>query len=150
MPVATVGDLASARMTISTDEIEAYASLVGDANPIHLDEEYAEATMFDGRIAHGMLSAGVVSAALADLPGDVIYLSQELQFQAPVQPGDTVEARAEVVEDVGSDRLRVETTVSSDETTVLYGEAVVLSLPHEPEEIEATPDAEVDERAGAD
>ncbi|WP_435348303.1 MaoC family dehydratase [Haloarchaeobius sp. HRN-SO-5] len=131
MPVATVGDTATARMTVSTDDIEAYADLVGDDNPIHVDEGYAEETMFDGRIAHGMLSAGVVSAALADLPGDVIYVSQDLSFQAPVHPGQTVEATVEVVEALGDDRLRVRTDVVADGVTVLSGEALVLSVPHE-------------------
>ncbi|WP_439028242.1 MaoC family dehydratase [Haloarchaeobius sp. DT45] len=146
MAVATVGDLATATMTVTLEDIEAYAALVGDENPIHIDEAYAEETMFDGRIAHGMLSAGVVSAALADLPGDVIYLSQDLQFQAPVQPGDTVEAQAEVVENVGGDRLRVHTTVEVAETTVLAGEAVVLSVPHESNDPGVGSEAE----AGAD
>ncbi|WP_435359791.1 MaoC family dehydratase [Haloarchaeobius sp. DFWS5] len=151
MPVATVGDTANARKAVTTDDIEAYADLVGDHNPIHVDDDYAEETMFDGRIAHGMLSAGVVSAALADLPGDVIYLSQDLHFQAPVEPGVTVEAAVEVVEQVGDDRLRVQTTVDADETTVLSGEAVVMSLPHESDDaatIEA--DAEADTEVGAD
>ncbi|WP_435320143.1 MaoC family dehydratase [Haloarchaeobius sp. TZWSO28] len=146
MAVATVGDLATATMTVETEDIEAYAALVGDENPIHMEESYAEETMFDGRIAHGMLSAGVVSAALADLPGDVIYLSQDLQFQAPVQPGDTVEATAKVVEQVGDDRLRVTTTVDVAETTVLAGEAVVMSVPHETHEAGVGSEAE----AGAD
>ncbi|WP_435334165.1 MaoC family dehydratase [Haloarchaeobius sp. TZWWS8] len=151
MPVASVGDTAIARMAVSTEEIEAYAELVGDDNPIHVDEEYAAETMFDGRIAHGMLSAGVVSAALADLPGDVIYLSQDLQFQAPVEPGVTVEAAVEVVEHVGDDRLRVQTTVDADGTTVLSGEAVVLSLPHETDDgIGVEAEAESDTEVGAD
>ncbi|WP_267641597.1 MaoC family dehydratase [Haloarchaeobius amylolyticus] len=147
MAVATVGDLATATMTVEIEDIEAYAALVGDENPIHMEQAYAEETMFDGRIAHGMLSAGVVSAALADLPGDVVYLSQDLQFQAPVQPGDRVEAVAEVVEHVGDDRLRVQTTVEVGETTVLGGEAVVLSLPHEAPEASG---AESEAEAGAD
>jgi 3-hydroxybutyryl-CoA dehydratase len=88
--------------------------------------------MFGGRIAHGMLSAGPISAALADLPGDVIYLSQDLVFENPVYPGDTVTATVEVVEDLGNDRIRVDTSAETDDgETVVSGEAVVLSVPHE-------------------
>ena len=140
MPVASVGDTADATKTITHEVIEAYADLVGDTNPIHVDDDYAQDTMFDGRVAHGMLSAGVVSAALADLDGDIVYLSQDLQFEAPVRPGDTVTATTEVVEDIGNDQLRVATTVESrpvddptaDATTVLSGDAIVMSVPHEP------------------
>ena len=139
MPVASVGDTADATETITTDDIEAYASLVGDTNPIHVDDDYAQDTMFDGRVAHGMLSAGIVSAALADLDGDIVYLSQDLQFEAPVRPGDTVTATAEVVEDLGNDQLRVVTTVTAnpdgdDPTVALSGDAIVMSVPHETRE----------------
>jgi 3-hydroxybutyryl-CoA dehydratase len=135
MPVASVGDTADATEAITDDDIEAYAALVGDTNPIHVDDEYARETMFEGRVAHGMLSAGIVSAALADLDGDIVYLSQDLQFEAPVRPGDTVTATAEVVEDIGNDQLRVQTTVvtdpdGDDPTTVLSGDATVMSVPH--------------------
>jgi 3-hydroxybutyryl-CoA dehydratase len=136
MPVASVGDTADATETITTDDIEAYASLVGDTNPIHVDDDYAQDTMFDGRVAHGMLSAGIVSAALAGLDGDIVYLSQDLQFEAPVRPDDTVTAIAEVVEDLGNDQLRVVTTVTAnpdgdDPTVVLSGDAIVMSVPHQ-------------------
>lgn len=142
MPVASVGDTAGATKTITRTDIEAYADLVGDTNPIHVDDDYAQDTMFDGRVAHGMLSAGVVSAALADLDGDVVYLSQDLQFEAPVRPGDTVTATADVVEDVGNDQLRVQTTVvtgddADDSTTVLSGDAIVMSVPHDPQPADA-------------
>jgi acyl dehydratase len=90
MPVASVGDTAESAVTVTEETIEAYADLSGDDNPIHRDPEYASETMFGGRIAHGMLSAGPVSAALADLPGDIIYLSQDLTFENPVYPGDGV------------------------------------------------------------
>jgi 3-hydroxybutyryl-CoA dehydratase len=132
MPVATVGDTATSRMAVSDETIEQYAALSGDHNPIHTDDDYAEATMFGGRIAHGLLSAGAISAALADLPGDVIYLSQDLAFENPVRPGDTVEADVEVVETLGGDRIRVETVAGVvDGDRVLSGEAVVLSVPHD-------------------
>lgn len=129
MPVATPGDTASTSVTITTDDIDQYADLVGDENPIHLDDEYAAATMFGGRVAHGMFSAGVVSGALAALPGDIIYLEQDLTFTKPVRPGDTVTATVEVIEDIGDDRIRVKTTAETDEI-VLEGEATVMSVPH--------------------
>jgi 3-hydroxybutyryl-CoA dehydratase len=130
MPVASVGDTADASITVTEETIETYAELSGDDNPIHADEDYASETMFGGRIAHGMLSAGPVSAALAALPGDIVYLSQDLRFENPVYPGDTVTARVEVVEELGDDRMRVKTTAETEET-VISGEAVVLSVPHE-------------------
>lgn len=132
MPVAAVGDAAEATLDITAERIERYAAVTGDTNPIHLDEAYASETMLGGRVAHGMLTAGVVSAALARLPGDVIYLSQDCRFEAPVRPGDTVTVRVEVAERVGGDRLRVSTTATTDgsDETVLTGEAVVLSVPH--------------------
>jgi len=141
MPVASVGDTATATQTVTRDDIETYADLVGDHNPIHLDDDYAQDTMFDGRIAHGMLSAGVLSAALADLDGDIVYLSQDLHFEAPVRPGDTVTATAEVAEDIGDDQLRITTTVTThDDTTVLSGDAVVMSVPHNPQPAAACDD----------
>ena len=148
MPVASVGDTADATKTITRSDIEAYADLVGDTNPIHVDDDYAEDTMFDGRVAHGMLSAGVLSAALAGLDGDVVYLSQDLQFEAPVRPDETVTAHVEIVEDLGYDQLRATTTVTThtetpDETTVLSGDAIVMSIPHEtPESADAETEAE--------
>ena len=132
MPVASVGDTAESAITVTEETIAAYAELSGDDNPIHRDPEYASETMFGGRIAHGMLSVGPVSAALADLPGDVVYLSQDLAFENPVYPGDTVTATVEVLEDLGDDRILVETTAETDDETVVSGEAVVLSVPHEP------------------
>jgi 3-hydroxybutyryl-CoA dehydratase len=132
MPVASVGDTAESAVTVTEETIEAYADLSGDHNPIHEDPEYAGETMFGGRIAHGMLSAGPVSAALAELPGDIIYLSQELAFENPVYPGDTVTATVEVVEALGDDRIRVDTTAETDDgDVVVSGEAVVLSVPHQ-------------------
>lgn len=130
MPVASVGDTAESSVRVTEETIEAYAAVSGDDNPIHLDAAYAAETMFGGRVAHGMLSAGVVSAAVGDLPGDIVYASQELSFERPVYPGDTVTATAEVVDALGGDRLRLDTTAETDET-VLSGEAVVLSLPHD-------------------
>jgi 3-hydroxybutyryl-CoA dehydratase len=133
MPVASVDDTAEAALRVTEETIDDYADLTGDDNPIHRDEAYASETMFGGRVAHGMLTGGLVSAALADLPGDVVYLSQDLDFENPVRPGQTVTATATVVEELGGDRLRVETTAETENERVLSGEAVVLSLTHESE-----------------
>lgn len=133
MPVATVGDTASHEVQVTDEAIDAFAELSGDENPIHLDDAYAAETLFGGRVAHGMLSAAAVSAALASLPGDIVYLEQELSFQAPVRPGETVRATVEVIEDLGEDRLRVRTAafVDARDERVLDGEATILSLAHE-------------------
>lgn len=149
MAVASVGDEGRSTLEITIEDVEAYAALVGDHNPIHVDEEYAEATMFDGRIAHGLLAGGVVSAALADLPGDVIYVSQDFEFLAPVRPGDEVVATATVVEDLGENRLRVTTETARGDTTVLTGEAIVLSVPHE-NPVEAAEEQSANGRATTD
>ena len=93
-----VGDTASRSKTITSEDIRAFADLTGDHNPIHLDDEFAAATLFGKRIAHGMLTASLISAVLAnDLPGQgSIYLGQTLQFVAPVFPGDEITARVTV------------------------------------------------------
>lgn len=130
MPVATVGDAAEASLRVTESTIDGFAALSGDENPIHLDEAYAAETMFGGRVAHGMIAASVLSAAVAKLPGDIVYRGQELSFERPVRPGDEVRATAEVVEELGGDRLRAETTARVDGAAVVTGEATVLSLPH--------------------
>ena len=95
-----------------------------------MDAEYAEEGLFGGRGAHGALTASIVSTALAALPGDIVYLSQNLEFENPVRPGETVSATATVTEDWGKDRLAVEINAETDRQ-VLSGETTVLSLPHE-------------------
>ncbi|MEF8773931.1 MAG: MaoC/PaaZ C-terminal domain-containing protein [Halobacteriales archaeon] len=130
MPAASVGDSATGTLAATTEAIEAFAALTGDDNPLHVDDDYAADGPFGGRVAHGMLTAGAISAALADLPGDVVYVSQDLSFLAPVEPGETVIAEVEVVEHVEGDRLRVATTASAGGEQVIDGEAVVLSVPH--------------------
>ena len=124
------GDTASLSRTISDDDIRAFANATGDHNPLHLDEEFAKQTRFGKRIAHGMLSASLISAVIAnDLPGQgSIYLGQTLQFVAPVSPGDTVTARVTVIsirEDKPIIRLETVCTNQRDEV-VIKGEATVL------------------------
>jgi 3-hydroxybutyryl-CoA dehydratase len=92
--------------TVTEADIVLYAGISGDTNPVHLDEEFAKPTMFKGRIAHGMLTAGFISAVLGTkLPGPgSIYLSQSLKFKAPVRIGDTVVAKVTISEIVPEKR----------------------------------------------
>jgi len=95
-----VGDKAEHAKTIQNEDIQAFAKLSGDYNPIHVNEEYAKTTMFGQRIAHGMISASLISAVLGmHLPGPgAVYMSQEVKFRKPVFIGDTLTAKGEVVE----------------------------------------------------
>ena len=115
--------------TITEADIVMFAGVSGDNNAVHLDEEFAQTTPFKGRIAHGILSAGVISAAIAGrLPGPgTIYLSQNLRFKAPVRPGDTVRATVTVKEVVAEKRRVVlETVCTVAGKVVIDGEAVVM------------------------
>jgi len=94
------GDSAQISKVITEEMIKDFAKASGDFNPVHLDQAYAEKTMFKGRIAHGLLSVGLLSSILGNiLPGHgTIYLSQEVKFLAPVRIGDTITARVELIE----------------------------------------------------
>ena len=124
-----IGERASFAKTVSEADIYLYAGVTGDFNPAHIDEEYAKGTFFKTRIAHGMLSAGFISAVMANrLPGPgCIYLRQELSFLAPVRIGDTVTAHVEVLElDPEKNRARLKTwCVNQKGVTVIDGEALV-------------------------
>ncbi|WP_049998158.1 MaoC family dehydratase [Halococcus sediminicola] len=122
----SVGDRVEFSKRLTDDDVRAFAAASGDTNPLHLDEEYAEETMFGERIAHGTLVSGLISAALARLPGLVIYLSQDVEFHNPVGIDDRVTAECEIVEDLGENRYRLRTTVRDAEETVIDGEAVVM------------------------
>ncbi|MXV62851.1 CBS domain-containing protein [Natronorubrum sp. JWXQ-INN-674] len=122
-----VGDVARFSKTISEDDVEAFAEITGDTNRVHVDDAYAAETRFGERIVHGIFANGIVSAALARLPGLTIYLSQESSFLAPISLGDRVTAVCEIVDDLGGAKYRIETTVyDGEETAVLEGDAVVL------------------------
>ena len=100
------------RKTVTDRDIELFAEVSTDRNPVHLDEAYAQDTIFEGRIAHGMLTAGLISAVIGEqLPGHgTVYLGQSLKFMAPVRPGDTVEAVVKVTAiDHGRRRVTLET-----------------------------------------
>ena len=124
-----VGDAAEFSKTVSESDIYQFAGITGDFNPAHMNEAYAKKTFFKTRIAHGMLSAGFISAVIGTkLPGTgSIYIKQDLNFLAPVRIGDTITARVEVIEIVnGKNRVRLKTVcVNQEDTQVLSGEAVV-------------------------
>lgn len=125
----SVGMSAGFAKTVTDADLVLYAGVSGDTNPVHLDEEYAAATPFKGRIAHGMLTASFISAVLGTtLPGPgAIYMSQSLRFKAPVRPGETVRAVARVKElDSQRKRATLETVCTVGDRTVVEGEALVM------------------------
>lgn len=124
-----VGMSAAIARTVSEADILMFAGVSGDTNPVHLDGEFAAASMFGGRIAHGMLSASYISTVFGTkLPGPgCIYLSQSLKFKAPVKIGDTVVARVTVKElNEAKRRARFDTVCTVDGKPVLEGEAEIL------------------------
>ncbi len=92
-----VGFKASFSKTITEEDVRKFAEVSGDFNPLHLDAEYAKKTVFGDRIAHGILTLGLVSTSLTRLPGTVVYVSQNARFLKPVRLGDTIEAIAEIM-----------------------------------------------------
>ncbi|MBK1681835.1 MaoC family dehydratase [Rhodocyclus tenuis] len=119
----------SVSKTVTEADIVLFAGISTDVNPVHIDESYAVTTPFGGRIAHGILSAGFISAVLANkLPGPgTIYLGQTLRFKAPVRPGDTVTATVTVKEViVGKRRCILDTVCTVDGKVVIEGEATML------------------------
>ena len=124
----SVGMSATFSKTITEADIVLFAGVSGDTNAIHVNEEYAATTAFKGRIAHGFLSASVISAAVANrLPGPgAIYMDQRLKFLAPVRPGDTVHATVTVREVIAErGRVVLHTTCSVKGAVVIDGEALV-------------------------
>ena len=124
-----VGDAAEFSKTISESDIYLYAGVTGDLNPAHINEVYAAKTFFKTRIAHGMLLAGFISTVVGNkLPGPgTIYVRQELNFLAPVHIGDTITAKAEVIEIISEkNRTKLKTTcMNQDGITLLDGDALV-------------------------
>ena len=118
------------RKIITDKDIEQFAEISTDHNPVHLDDDYARDTIFEGRIAHGMLTAGLVSAVIGEqLPGHgTIYMSQNLKFLAPVRPGDLVHAEVRVVDMViDKRRVKLDCRCEVNGKNVLVGEAMVLA-----------------------
>ena len=124
-----IGMTAVYEHVISEQDVVKFADVSGDRNPVHLDEAYARATRFKGRIVHGMLSASFFSTTIASrLPGPgTIYLTQNLSFRAPVRIGDRVKARVTVI-DIIRDKARVmlKTVCHVGETVVIDGDALVM------------------------
>lgn len=130
MRIPTVGETATRTMTVTDQTIESFASLSGDRNPVHFDDEFARRIGFTGRIAHGAVTASLLSALLGmDLPGPgSVFLEQRVRFLAPVRPGDRITGTLEVLR-VRPDKpiLTLGATVSLDDgTRVADGELVVL------------------------
>lgn len=129
-----VGMSAVYTKTVTDADLVLFAGVSGDINPMHVDQEYARKTMFQGRIAHGMLTASFISAVLGTkLPGPgCIYLSQNLKFKAPVRPGDTVKAKVTVKAiDQERGRVTVDTVCTVADKPVIEGEAVLI-VPRKP------------------
>jgi len=126
----TIGQQASMSKTISEHDVYTYAGITGDFNPVHINAEFAKNSMFGERIAHGMISAGLISAVIGtSLPGaNTIYMGQDLSFRAPVKFGDTITATVEVVEKIeGKNRIILKTTVTNQTGKVVTeGKATVL------------------------
>lgn len=124
-----VGMSASFAKTITEADIVLFAAASGDNNAVHINETFAQTTQFKGRIAHGMLSASVISATIAGrLPGaGTVYLGQNLRFKAPVRPGDTVHATVTVKEILHEKRrVALTTTCTVAGKVVIDGDALVM------------------------
>lgn len=125
-----IGMMRSLRKEITDQDIELFAEVSTDRNPVHLDDDYAKGTMFKGRIAHGMLTAGLISAVIGEqLPGHgTVYLGQSLKFLAPVRPGDVVDVEVTATEiDLPRRRVTLETRAMVGDTLVVKGEALVMA-----------------------
>ena len=126
----SVGDRITFSKTITDEDVGAFADISGDTNRLHLETEFAEESRFGDRIVHGTLVSGLISAALARLPGLTIYLSQDMTFLAPAYIGDRLIATVEVVDDLEDNKYILSTNVHNDQDKQLIkGEAVVLIDP---------------------
>ena len=126
----TVGPSAEMSRVVGVADIEAFAEVSGDNNPVHLDDAYAKTTTFGERIAHGMLSGAYISAILGTkLPGPgAIYLSQSLRFRRPVKVGDLVVARVTIKTlDANRGHVTLDTVCAVSGKTVVDGEALVIA-----------------------
>ncbi len=124
-----MGQSAEVTHTITEEDIQVFGKLSGDYNPVHFNQEWAENTMFRGRIAHGVLIAAFISTAIGmHLPGPgTVYMSQSMRFMGPVRIGDTITARVEVISlNDEKQRVTLKTTCTNQKgKVVLDGEALV-------------------------
>ena len=125
-----IGDTATFSKTISEFDIYQFAGITGDFNPMHINEEFADTTIFEDRIAHGLLTGSFISTVLGmKLPGpNSIYLSQSFSFTAPVKMGDTITAKVEVIEKQDDKKfIKLKTQVwNQHKKIVVDGEALVM------------------------
>lgn len=126
----TIGQRATYTRTITEKEVKMFAAVSGDVNPVHLDEEFAAGTQFKTRIAHGMITGGLVSAAIAmEMPGPgSIYLGQDLRFERPVRLGDTITVELTITEKMdGKNFVKIETVArNQDGKSVASGVATIM------------------------
>lgn len=126
----TVGDRITFSKTLTDEDVSAFADISGDTNRLHLESEFAEESRFGDRIVHGTLVSGLISAALARLPGLTIYLSQDMTFLAPAYIGDRLTATIEIVDDLEDNKYILSTDVHNEtDKQLISGEAVVLIDP---------------------
>ena len=126
----SVGDRITFSKTLTDEDVSAFADISGDTNRLHLETEFAEESRFGTRIVHGTLVSGLISAALARLPGLTIYLSQDMTFLAPAFIGDRLTATIEVVDDLEDHKYILSTNVhNAEDKQLIKGEAVVLIDP---------------------
>ncbi len=126
----TVGQQATFSKLVTENDIMMFASMSGDRNPVHLDADYAAGTMFKERIAHGMFSGALISAAVAcELPGPgTIYLGQQMEFKLPVKLGDELTVQLEILEKLPKFRVRIMTrVVNQRDEIVVDGEALIIA-----------------------
>ena len=124
-----VGQSASIENTVTEEDVQAFGKATGDMNPVHFDEEYAKKTLFKGRVAHGVLSIGFISAVLGmKLPGEgTIFVSAKVEFKAPVRIGDTVVTTGTVKEIGERRRVEMDCLCTVNGNPVVTGEALVLA-----------------------
>ncbi len=124
------GDKRAFSKVITDSDIKVFAEITGDFNPLHLDDNFAQRTIFRGKIAHGILIGGLISAALTKFPGVIVYLSQTLNFLKPVRVGDKIEASAQVMEKINErNELRLKTVCMNQFTEIVVsGEARIKIL----------------------
>lgn len=121
----SVGEKFSSRKKITEEDIRLFADISGDRNPLHLDPEFASKSIFKQRVAHGMLTASLISAALASMSGTIILLSYSLSFLKPVYVGDELEAKV-TVREVENGKIYLDAEVTKGKDVVVSGNAKIL------------------------
>jgi 3-hydroxybutyryl-CoA dehydratase len=120
-----VGDQFLSRKKITEDDIKLFAVISGDHNPLHLDAEFASKSIFKQRVAHGMLTASLISAALASMPGTIILLNISLSFEKPVYVNDSLTAKV-TTRKIEGGKIHLEAEISRGNDRVVSGKAMIL------------------------